>query len=394
METKHSAKIFIVDDDVMVASLIKKSAEDLPDVDCYVFGSAEECLSQLHLRPDVITIDYYLPDSDGLELLKKVKAFDESINTIIISGQQNIDVVVESYRNGAQDYIVKDENMVANLHSSFKNLLLNVNLRKEVEILQEQIIDRHKYNHIIGNSPQILNVLKLIQKVERSNISVLVTGESGTGKELVSRAIHYNSKRKKKPFVAVNLSAIPNDLLESELFGHEKGAFTDARSRRIGKFEQADSGSIFLDEICEMETGLQSKLLRVLQEKELSRIGSNKLLKLDFRMISATNQNIKQHIKEGKFREDLFYRIQGFQIELPPLRERGDDIILLSNHFLDLFTKQNNLDNLSLSKKAKEYLMQYSWPGNVRELKSVIERAALLCENEVIDVSDIQILAA
>ncbi|MBT8195368.1 MAG: sigma-54-dependent Fis family transcriptional regulator [Bacteroidia bacterium] len=394
METKHSAKIFIVDDDVMVASLIKKSAEDLPDVDCYVFGSAEECLSQLHLRPDVITIDYYLPDSDGLELLKKVKAFDESINTIIISGQQNIDVVVESYRNGAQDYIVKDENMVANLHSSFKNLLLNVNLRKEVEILQEQIIDRHKYNHIIGNSPQILNVLKLIQKVERSNISVLVTGESGTGKELVSRAIHYNSKRKKKPFVAVNLSAIPNDLLESELFGHEKGAFTDARSRRIGKFEQADSGSIFLDEICEMETGLQSKLLRVLQEKELSRIGSNKLLKLDFRMISATNQNIKQHIKEGKFREDLFYRIQGFQIELPPLRERGDDIILLSNHFLDLFTKQNNLDNLSLSKKAKEYLMQYSWPGNVRELKSVIERAALLCENEIIDVSDIQILAA
>ena len=394
METKHCAKIFIVEDDVMVSSLIKKSAENLPDVDCYVFGSAEECLRNLHLHPDVVTIDYYLPTSDGLQLLKRIKTFDESINTIVISGQQSLDVVVESYRNGAQDYIVKDENMIANLQSSFKNLLLNVNLRKEVSVLQEQIIDRHKYHHIVGNSPQILNVLKLIQKVEKNNISVFITGESGTGKELVSRAIHYNSNRKKKPFVAVNISAIPKDLIESELFGHEKGAFTDARNRRIGMFEQADNGTIFLDEICEMETALQSKLLRVLQEKEVSRIGSSKVLKLDFRMISATNQNIKQQIKEGKFREDLFYRVQGFQIELPPLRERGDDIVLLANHFLDAFTKQNNLEELNLTKKAKEYLMQYSWPGNIRELKSVIERAALLCESTVIDVSDIQILAA
>ena len=223
---------------------------------------------------------------------------------------------------------------------------------------------------------------------------VLITGQSGTGKELVARALHYNSDRARKPFVIVNMGAIPEELVESELFGHEKGAFTDARDKRIGKFEEANDGTIFLDEIGEMDMGLQSKLLRVLQEKEVTRIGSNKIMKLDFRLIAATNKNLHQEVKEGRFREDLFYRLQGFLIHLPPLKERGDDIILLAKHFLSQFCASNKLPQFTISKEACKFMLEYEWPGNIRELKAIIERAALMAENNTITMEDLTFVTA
>jgi DNA-binding NtrC family response regulator len=336
-----------------------------------------------------VVIDYNLPGMDGLTLMEKIKAYNQQTMIIICSGQESVEVVVNCYRNGASDYILKDTNMVLNLENTIKNLSQNVILRNEVETLQDQIIDRNKYSNIIGNSNAVLKVLRLIQKVEKNNMMVLVTGQSGTGKELVAKALHYNSSRARKPFVIVNMGAIPEELVESELFGHEKGAFTDARDRRIGKFEEADGGTIFLDEIGEMDNGLQSKLLRVLQEKEVTRIGGNKTMKLDFRLIAATNRNLATEVKEGRFREDLFYRIQGFLIHLPPLNERGDDIILLAKNFLDEFSKNNKMPPQTISKEACKYMLEYSWPGNIRELKAVIERASLMAENNNITIEDL-----
>ena len=331
------AKIFIVEDDLFLGNLLKKSLEKLDDTDVTHFLSPDECLKNLHLNPDIVTIDYNLPGMNGVELLDKIKNYNENIQCIMVSGQEKLDVVIDTYRKGAVDYIIKDDNALVNLENSVKSLAENVYLRQENESLKEIVIDRNKYTNILGNSSPVMKVLRMIQKVEKSNIMVLVTGQSGTGKELVAKAIHYNSPRGKKPFITVNMGAIPEDLIESELFGHEKGAFTDARDRRIGKFEEANEGSVFLDEIGEMNLMMQTKLLRVLQEKEVTRIGSNKSIKLDVRVIAATNRNLVQEVKEGRFREDLFYRLQGFLIHLPPLFERGDDVILLSKNFLTEF---------------------------------------------------------
>jgi len=382
-------KIFIVEDDQLVSSVIKQALSRNEKYDLSMFEKAEDCLNNLHQRPDIVVIDYNLPGMDGLTLMEKIKAYNQQTMIIICSGQESVEVVVNCYRNGASDYILKDTNMVLNLENTIKNLSQNVILRNEVETLQDQIIDRNKYSNIIGNSNAVLKVLRLIQKVEKNNMMVLVTGQSGTGKELVAKALHYNSSRARKPFVIVNMGAIPEELVESELFGHEKGAFTDARDRRIGKFEEADGGTIFLDEIGEMDNGLQSKLLRVLQEKEVTRIGGNKTIKLDFRLIAATNRNLATEVKEGRFREDLFYRIQGFLIHLPPLNERGDDIILLAKNFLDEFSKNNKMPPQTISKEACKYMLEYSWPGNIRELKAVIERASLMAENNNITIEDL-----
>ena len=234
-------------------------------------------------------------------------------------------------------------------------------------------------------------MIRLIQKAESSDILVMITGESGTGKELVARAIHHNSSRGKEPFVPVNMAAIPKDLIESELFGHEKGAFTGAISRRIGKFEEATKGTIFLDEIGEMDLSLQSKLLRILEDKEVTRVGSNKAIQLDLRIIAATNTQLTDQVDGGYFREDLYYRLQGFLIDLPPLRERKDDILLLSKSFLESFSNSSKLEEIDISKEAVEVLYDYDWPGNVRELRSVIERAALLCSKNVILHEDLML---
>ena len=382
-------RIFIVEDDLFLSNLYKISLQKLDRAEVHVFAEGQECINQLHLNPEVVTIDYHLPGMNGLELMEKIKNYNQDIQCIVVSGQEKLEVVINTYKRGACDYIMKNENTTVNLENSIKNLLKTVELRRENEHLKDIVIDRNKYNSILGNSGAVLKTLRLIQKVEKSNIMVLVTGQSGTGKELVAKAIHYNSPRARKPFVTVNMGAIPADLIESELFGHEKGAFTDARERRIGKFEEANEGTIFLDEIGEMDLLLQTKLLRVLQEKEVTRIGSNKSIKLDVRVVAATNRNLANEVREGKFREDLYYRLQGFLIHLPPLYERGEDVILLCKKFLAEFCVENRMPAITISKEATKKLLQYNWPGNVRELKAVIERAAILSENNEITTEDL-----
>lgn len=390
MARKFLNTVFVIEDDLVFGKVIQRALEKDDNVDVKVFQSGRDFFENLHLNPDIVSIDYNLPDMNGLDILGKVKEFNQEIKTIILSGQEKVDVVVSAYKNGANSYIVKNENAIVELANTVRNLGSSVNLRKEVEVLQSDIIERHKkYSNVVGESGAVLKVLKMIQKVENSNILVLITGESGTGKEVIAQTIHYNSNRKKRPFVAVNVAAIPADLIESELFGHEKGAFTGATGRRIGKFEEANGGTIFLDEIGEMELGLQTKLLRVLQESEVTRLGSNKSIKLDVRVLAATNKNLHKRVADGLFREDLYYRLQGFLIPLPPLKERGNDIVILAKHFLQAFCKQNKSMHKVFNRSALEALLAHNWPGNVRELKACVERAALISDGEEIDESDL-----
>jgi len=383
------SNIFIVEDDMLTASVIRQAIAHIDGFETNIFNSAEELLDYCGKEPDILIIDYNLPGMNGLTLLQHLKTRYPEAYFLICSGQTEVSIAAECFNSNIHAYILKNEQMICQIENAIRNLSMNITLKREVEFLKDQIIDRNKYAHIIGNSQSILRTLRLIQKVEKNNMMVLITGQSGTGKELVAKALHYNSNRSRQPFVTVNMGAIPHELVESELFGHEKGAFTDAREKRIGKFEEANGGTIFLDEIGEMDLGLQAKILRVLQEKEITRIGSNKTIRLDFRLIAATNRNLSKEVKEGRFREDLFYRIQGFLIHLPPLNERGDDILLLARHFLNTFCDQNKLPSMVLSKDACKFLIEYQWPGNIRELKAVIERAALMAENNLITVEDL-----
>lgn len=390
MSIARSIRIILLEDDPIYGLTMKKAVEeDNSAYDVTLCTTGAEFLQSLHLNPDIVSLDYYLPDMTGLDILKKVKAHDSNIQTIVISGQETAEVVVEAYNSGADKYIIKNDKAILELRRSLQTLSENIQLRQEVENLREQIIDRSRYDMLIGESKPILKVLRLVQKVEKSNILVLITGESGTGKDVVARTIHYNSPRKRKPFVPVNVAAIPEDLIESELFGHEKGAFTGAITKRIGKFEEANGGTIFLDEIGEMNMNLQTKLLRILQDSKVSRLGSNKEIQLDIRVIAATNKNLMERVKEGLFREDLFYRLQGFLLHLPPLRERDNDIILLTNYFLKAFCESNRMPLKQFSKSALQSLLQHDWPGNVRELKSVVERAALISDTQEIQEDDI-----
>jgi DNA-binding NtrC family response regulator len=321
----------------------------------------------------------------GLEILKNIKAENEEIQVILISEQDEIDVVVELLKYGAYDYIVKSKDIRERLLNTVQNIRNGVSLKKEIVSLRSEVKKKYSYqNTIFGSHPSIQNIFGLIEKATRTNISVTITGETGTGKELVAKAIHYNSPRAGKPFVAVNMAAIPKELSESELFGHEKGAFTGANFSRIGKFEEANGGTLFLDEITEMDISIQAKLLRALQEKEIVRVGSNKTIKTDCRIIVATNQSLQETVLKGAFRQDLYYRLYGFPIELPPLRERGNDIIILAKHFIKDFCNENNLPQKVLSKPAIDKLLSYSFPGNIRELKSVMELAITLSDNDEI----------
>lgn len=382
--------VFLVDDDPVFSMMLKKAIEQAGDFyNVTTFDTGKSILDAIHLNPDILLLDYHLPDVNGIEILSRVKSYNPSIFTLVISGQEKVEVVVDAYNQGADKYILKNDKSIIEVIKSLATISENIALRQEVEQLRDQIIDRNRYDLVIGESKPVLKVLKLVQKVEKSNILVLITGESGTGKDVVARTIHYHSPRKRKPFVAVNVAAIPEDLIESELFGHEKGAFTGAISRRIGKFEEANEGTIFLDEIGEMDMNMQTKLLRVLQDSKVIRLGSNKEIQLDIRVIAATNKNLMQRVKEGKFREDLFYRLQGFLIHLPRLKERDNDVILLANRFLSDFCKHNRMPEKVLDKQAIQLLLQHDWPGNVRELKSVIERAALISDNQYISDDDI-----
>jgi len=388
MALNYITRIFVVEDDPIFSKVMKFKLEEEGNYEVTMFSSAEEFLKNLDLRPDIVTIDYTLPGISGIELLKRISDFSTDITPIILSAQEDVEVVVQAYKNGAKDYIIKNDNAIVELLNSVKNFNTQVNLKKEVEDLRSQIIDRDKYLTFIGESKPVLAVLRLVQKIEKTNMMVMITGESGTGKEVISKIIHNNSLRKREPFVPVNMAAIPPDLIESELFGHEKGAFTGADSKRIGRFEEAHKGTIFLDEIGEMDLTLQTKLLRVLQESTISRVGSNKEIKLDVRVIAATNKNLGAMVKENKFREDLFFRLQGFLIHLPPLRERGNDVLLLARHFLTDFAKTNRLPDKSFSKDAVEKMLTYSWPGNVRELKATVERTAIAIDSNTIHAED------
>jgi DNA-binding NtrC family response regulator len=256
--------------------------------------------------------------------------------------------------------------------------------------LKEQLETKFDFEKtIIGQSPAIKKAFTLIEKAIKTNINVSITGETGTGKEVVAKAIHFNSERRKKAFVPVNMAAIPKELIESELFGYEKGAFTGALTRKIGKFEEANGGTIFLDEIAELDLNLQSKILRVLQEREVVRVGGNESIKFDARLLIATHKNLAEEVKKGTFREDLYYRLIGLPIELPPVRERGNDVLVLAKHFVDLFVQENKMKKLTLSSSAKEQLMRYNYPGNVRELKAIIDLACVMCDGTEISADDI-----
>ncbi len=380
--------IFILEDNVMYAEAMKQAISD-DNLDITVFHNGQDLVHNLNQNPDIITIDYMLPDMSGMEVLLKVKEFNGEIQTIFLSGQEDVNKVVEAYNNGVNGYIVKNDNALVELKGAVKNCLSTVSLKKEVALLNEEITDRSKYNKIIGQSNAMMRVLKLIQRVEKTDTLVMITGDSGTGKELIAEAIHMNSNRRKKPYVAINIAAIPANLLEDELFGHERGAFTGASGRRKGRFEEADGGTIFLDEIGEMDITLQTKLLRVLQEKTVTRLGSNKNIKLDVRIIAATNRNLGEQVKLGNFREDLYYRIQGFLIHLPKLKDRGGDVILLAEKFLSDFCQKHGMPPKTLNESAKQALLNHPFPGNVRELIALMERCVLMSDGSVVDGSDL-----
>ncbi|HSM48018.1 MAG TPA: sigma-54 dependent transcriptional regulator [Draconibacterium sp.] len=383
-------RIFVVEDDEWYSRLIVHNLSLNPDYEIESFTNGKDCISNLYKSPDVITLDYRLPDMKGLEILKKIKAENEEIQVILISEQDEIDVVVELLKYGAYDYIVKSKDIRERLLNTVQNIRKGLSQRKEIVSLRSEVKKKYSYqNTIFGNHPSTQNIFELIEKATRTNISVILTGETGTGKELVAKAIHYNSQRASNPFVAVNMAAIPRELIESELFGHEKGSFTGANYQRIGKFEEAKGGTLFLDEIAEMDISLQAKLLRALQEKEIVKVGSNKTIKTDCRIIVATHQNLQEAVLKGTFRQDLYYRLYGFPIELPPLRERGNDVIILSKHFIKEFCNENNIPQKTLSKASIEKLLSYSYPGNIRELKSVIELAITISDNDEISGDNI-----
>ncbi len=390
MYQKDTIKIFTIEDDPAYLKFLDYVLGLNPDFEVSFFKSGTAALDHLHENPAIITLDYSLPDISGEEVLKQIKEYNSDIPVIIISGQEEIGTAVNLLKLGAYDYITKDEETKDRLLYAITNARKNVSLIKEIDHLREEISTKYNFEKsIIGSSPPIKAMFRLMEKATRSNITVSISGETGTGKELVAKAIHYNSKRKKHPFIAVNIMAIPNDLLESELFGHEKGAFTGAVTRRIGKFEESDKGTIFLDEIGEMELQMQTKLLRVLQEKEVTRIGSNEVIPLDLRVIAATHRDLAEEVRNGNFREDLYYRLLGLPIHMSLLRERENDILLLARHFLKLFAKENEISAKHFSNEAKDKLMKYAYPGNVRELRSVIELAAVMTDGAEIQASEI-----
>lgn len=386
MKNQKNLKIFIVEDDLWYSSMLDYYLSLNPDYVIQKFDTAKAFLAKLHEKPDVVTLDYSLPDQKGDQLLKQIKEISPDTKVIIISGQEDVKIALDLLKKGAHDYIVKDEDTKDRLWNSIINLRENVELKRELENLKEEVGRKYDFsNAIIGNSPVIQRVFGMMEKAAKTNITVSVTGETGTGKELVAKSIHYNSPRKGQSFVAVNLAAIPKDLIESELFGHEKGAFTGAMARRIGKFEEASKGTLFLDEIGEMDINMQAKLLRALQEKEIIRVGSNEVVKIDVRIIVATHRNLLEMVKNGNFREDLYYRILGLPVNLPPLRERENDVLIIAGHFMDHFCKENKLPRKTLTTEAKKKLMAHAFPGNVRELKSVIELACVMADENDID---------
>ncbi len=388
-------KIFVIEDDSWYGEIIKYHLTLNPEWEVELFTNGKDALNNMHRNPSVITLDYSLPDMTGMEILKRIKEINNTIPVVIISGQENIETAVELLQKGAYDYIVKNDETKNRIWNTVKNIRENLEVRHELEQLKEEVSQKYTFsNTIIGKSALINKTFKLIEKATKTNINVSITGETGTGKELVAKAIHYSSPKSKKPFVAINMSAIPKELIESELFGHEKGAFTGANSRRIGKFEEAKDGTLFLDEIGDLDINMQAKLLRALQEKEIIRVGGSNSVAVKARIIVATHKNLAEEAKEGNFREDLYFRLLGLPIELAPLRDRSEDIILLAKHFVDAFCKENKMPKMTLSNEAKKKLLAYSFPGNIRELKAIIDLACVMADESTIEDSDITFSSA
>ena len=375
----------VIDDDINMRKSLESSLTASKDnFKVTSYKSATEALKKLDNSVDLLIVDINMPKINGIELLNKL---DGKYDAIIITGNATLDLTIKAMRAGATDFLQKPfeiKTLLESIHRIKK-------VRKRVKVNTSNKENNYQF---YSSSPKLDKCLSLAKKVARTNASTILLGESGVGKELFANYVHKNSKRANAPFIAVNMAAIPHNLIESELFGYEKGAFTDATESKMGKFELANGGSIFLDEIAEMPIELQAKLLRVLQEKEIHRLGGTKVIKIDTRIISATNASLQTNIKNGLFREDLYYRINTVPIEIPPLRERKEEIIPISNKILqECFKNYEDMEEKSLSEEAQNTLLTYRWPGNIRELKSVIERSFILSDNKVITKKDLALSA-
>jgi DNA-binding NtrC family response regulator len=379
--------ILIVDDEVGARESLKMILKH--DYEVFLAKDAEEAFLQIKEHtPDLILLDIILPDLDGLKVLERIKQSDPDIIVIMITATKTVKTAVEAMKLGAYDYVTKPFD-IDELRLIITRSLSTKALEQEVKYRREEMDKGFDFRDILGKSKGMKEIFKVVKQIADSKSTILIMGESGTGKELISRAIHYNSNRKSSPFVTINCAAIPETLIESELFGHEKGAFTNAIERKLGRFELAHQGSLFLDEIGELSLTTQAKILRFLEEREFNRVGGSKTIKVDVRLITATNKDLNQLIKKGSFREDLYYRINVVPIIIPPLRERKEDIPILIDHFINKFNVENNRNVKGINKEALEFLMQYEWPGNVRELENLIERVVALTFNEYIQVNEL-----
>lgn len=378
-------KVLIIDDELSICTSIKFALEDKYDVN-YTTNPNEGIRKLIMESYNLVLLDLKLGNVDGINVLQEIKNIDNSIQVIIMTAFGTIMSSVDAIKKGAYTYLTKPLNL-EELDNAIEQALKFQNINEKVLYIGEDNKNKYIYHGIIGNCPAMKKVFNHIEKLKNVDTSVVITGDSGTGKELVARAIHYSGKRKDGKFVEINCAAIPESLLEEELFGHKKGTFTGAIADKIGKFEEANNGTIFLDEIGDMPSHLQAKLLRVIQQKEYTPLGSNNLIKLNVRFIAATNKDLKKLVEDGIFRNDLYFRLNVFELHLPPLRERTQDLHLLFKHFINLYSKDMNKKVLGLSKEAEEYLLSYDYPGNVRELSNIIECGVLLAKGDVIEVN-------
>jgi DNA-binding NtrC family response regulator len=339
-------------------------------------------------NPDVVLLDIRMPDWSGIKTLQEIKNFDETLDVIMVTASQELKHAIDSMKKGAYDFIVKPFD-VNELVQVINNAIEKKQLLRENLYLKDSLDESHQYQQLVGRSAPMVKIQQAIETIAQTKSTVLITGESGTGKELVARAIHAVSGRANLPYVVVNCAAIPENLLESTLFGHEAGAFTGAESRKLGKFEIAHTGTIFLDEIGCMSYAMQSKLLRVLQESTIERVGGNNPIQIDVRVVAATNSDLKEQVQNGKFRDDLYFRLNVIPIHVPPLRHRKDDLPVLVQHFIKRFNRELNKNVKGFDKEALQKMLRYDWPGNVRELQNLVERAVVLGGNGIIGVDDI-----
>lgn len=380
-------KILIADDEKNMIWALKKAFKN-EDYKIITAANGIEAVEKATSHtPELVLLDFKMPKLNGLEALKKIKEIDPKISIIMMTAHGTMESAIEAMKNGAIDYISKPFD-IEDLKLQIRKALDIGAMKDQIEFLTEELRNTTG-KVIIGKSSKIKDVLDRVSKVANSNATVLITGESGTGKELIANAVHYSSDRKDKPYVKINCGAIPENLLESELFGHEKGAFTGAVNKKLGKFERASKGTIFLDEVGELSLPMQVKLLRVLQEKEIERIGGTAVIKIDVRVVAATNRDLKKMVEEGSFREDLYYRLNVIPIEIPALKERKEDIPLLVKYFIEKYCKQIGRSMIDIHKEALEMLVKYEWQGNIRELENVIERMVILCQDDTINKKDL-----